>query len=183
MLITAGQLRTIVAEDRLDDLILSESNGINIHRRLQRQMERRAKDIMRHYGVLIRGTRLGALELPENVENQRKKYWQANWNAQQILQLADGEEEVLQSQELARAEAEATMLRAIAEGLQRAQSSGTKISSRQIVALRLIESLEAMAKNSELVLPLPERLMPQLGSIRQQLLLTAGTTEETKKPE
>jgi hypothetical protein len=67
--------------------------------------------------------------------------------------------------------------------LQRAQSSGTKISSRQIVALRLIESLEAMAKNSELVLPLPERLMPQLGSIRQQLLLTAGTTEETKKPE
>jgi regulator of protease activity HflC (stomatin/prohibitin superfamily) len=180
MLITSGQLRAIVAEHRLDDLILSESNGINIHRQLQRRMERQARDIMRHYGVLIRGTRLGALELPDNVEEQRKKFWRANWATQQILQLADGEAEVLQSQEIARADAETAMLRAIAEGLQRSQSSGSKISSRQIVALRLIESLEAMAKSSELILPLPDQLMPKLGNIRQRLL-TAGTADETEK--
>jgi regulator of protease activity HflC (stomatin/prohibitin superfamily) len=183
MLITGAQLRAIVAEDRLDDLIVSESNGIDVHHRLQMEMERRAKAIMRNYGVLIRGTRLGALELPEEVENQRKKFWQVHWNSRQILQKADGDAEVLQSHEIARAEAEAIMLQAIAEGLQRSQRAGRVVSSREVVALRLIESLEAMAKSSERVLPLPDRLMSQLGSLRQQLMLTSGKPEETKNQE
>jgi hypothetical protein len=37
-----------------------------------------------------------------------------------------------------------------------------------------------MAKSSELILPLPDQLMPQLGNIRQRLL-TAGTADETEK--
>ncbi len=183
ILITAGQLRAIVSEYRLDELIISESNGIDVHRRLQLEMERRAKAIMRNFGVVIRGTRLGALELPEVVEEQRKKFWQSQWNTQQILQKADGDAEVLQSQELARAEAEAIMLRAIAEGLQRAQQTNPGISSREVVALRLIESLEAMAKNSEQILPLPDQLKPQLGSLRQQLMLVSGESNETKSQE
>jgi regulator of protease activity HflC (stomatin/prohibitin superfamily) len=183
MLITSGQLRTIVAEDRLDDLILSEANGIDVHRRLQMEMERRAKAIMLGFGVMIRGTRLGALELPEEVEAQRKKYWEAHWDKQRTIQMAEGEAEVLQSMEIARAEAEAVMLQAIAEGLQRAQRAGRNVSSREVVALRLIESLEAMAKNSEKVLPLPDRLIPQLGSLRQQLMLTSSTSEEAANQE
>ena len=183
ILITAGQLRAIVAEDSLDEIIVAESNGIHVHRRLQMEMERRAKAIMLGYGVIIRGTRLGALELPEVVENQRKKFWQAHWNKLQILKKADGDAEVLQSHENAKAEAEAIMLRAIAEGLQRSQQAGRKVSSREVVALRLIESLEAMAKSSEQIVPLPDRLIPELGSLRQQLMLTAGESEETEKQE
>lgn len=180
MLITSGQLRTIVSEYRLDELIVSESNGIDIHRRLQTEMERRAKAIMRGYGVAIRGTRLGALELPEEVESQRKRFWQSHWNAQQILQKADGDAEVLQSHEIARAEAEAIMLRAIAEGLQRSQNISGKDSSRELVALRLIESLEEMARNSQEVLSLPDQLIPQLGSLRQQVMITSGEAEDAK---
>lgn len=178
MLITSGQLRAVVAEYRLDDLIVSEANGIDIHHRLQMEMERRARNIMRGYGVKVRGTRLGALELPKEVEALRKKYWQANWDTQRTRKKTDGEVKVLEEQEFARAEAEAVMLRAIAEGLQRAQRAGRNISSREVVALRLIESLEAMAKNSEQVLPLPDRLIPHLGSLRQQLMLTSGAASE-----
>jgi hypothetical protein len=178
MLITGGQLRTIVAEEKLDELIVSEANGIEVHRRLQLEMERRAKNIMRGYGVMIRGTRLGALELPKEVEALRKRYWQASWDTQRTRQMTDGEVKILESLEFARAEAEAIMLQAIAEGLQRAQRAGRNISSKEVVALRLIESLESMAKSSEQILPLPERLMPQLGSLRQQLLLNSGAASE-----
>jgi regulator of protease activity HflC (stomatin/prohibitin superfamily) len=100
-----------------------------------------------------------------------------------MLQKADGEVEVLESHEIARAEAEAIMLRAIAEGLQRSRRAGRDVSSRELVALRLIESLEAMAKNSGQVLSLPNRLMPQLGSLRQRVMLTSGPPEETVKEE
>jgi regulator of protease activity HflC (stomatin/prohibitin superfamily) len=183
MLITAGQLRTIVAEDPLDELILSETNGIDVHRRLQKEMERRARNVLRNYGIMVRGTRLGALELPKEVEDQRKKYWQARWDTQRALQKADGDAEILESKEFARAEAEATMLRAIAEGLQRARRAGRNVSSREVVALRLIESLEAMAKSSEQVVALPDRLIPNLGNIREQLMLTSGQSEETASQE
>jgi regulator of protease activity HflC (stomatin/prohibitin superfamily) len=182
-LITAGQLRTIVAEDPLDELILSETNGIDVHRRLQKEMERRARNVLRNYGIMVRGTRLGALELPKEVEDQRKKYWQARWDTQRALQKADGDAEILESKEFARAEAEATMLRAIAEGLQRARRAGRNVSSREVVALRLIESLEAMAKSSEQVVALPDRLIPNLGNIREQLMLTSGQSEETASQE
>jgi regulator of protease activity HflC (stomatin/prohibitin superfamily) len=183
VLIASGQLRAIVAADGLDDLIVSEANGIDVHRRLQMEMERRARNIMRNFGVMIRGTRLGALELDEEVEKVRKKYWQAHWNTQQTLQKADGEVEILESHEFARAEAEATMLTAIAEGLQRAQRAGRDVTSREVVALRLIESLEAMAKNSGRELDLPNQLISQLESIRQQLTLISGKTGEAEKQE
>ena len=81
------------------------------------------------------------------------------------------------------AEAEAIMLQAIAEGLQRARRAGRDVPSREVVALRLIESLEAMARNSGQVLPLPDQLMPQLGSIREQLMLTSGASEEKTNQE
>ncbi|MFZ0544139.1 MAG: SPFH domain-containing protein [Candidatus Promineifilaceae bacterium] len=183
LIITAGQLRAVVGEYRLDELILSEPNGIDIHRRLQMAMERRAKTILHNFGIVIRGTRLGALKLDEVVENQRTEYWKAHWNTQRTLQLADGEVEILQSQEIARAEAEAIMLKAIAEGLQRSRRAGRDVSSREVVALRLIESLEAMAQHSGQVVPLPGQLMPHLGSLRQQLMLTSGTPEETANQE
>jgi regulator of protease activity HflC (stomatin/prohibitin superfamily) len=182
-IITAAQLRTIVAEERLDELILSDPNGIDVHRRLQLEMERRARAALRNFGVILRGTRLGVMELPDEVEAQRKKFWQAHWNTQRTLQIADGEAEALESYELARAEAEAIMLKAIAEGLQRSSRSGRNISSREVVALRLIESLEAMAKKTEQVLPLPTQLIPQLGNLRQQLLITSSGSEEAAKQE
>jgi regulator of protease activity HflC (stomatin/prohibitin superfamily) len=135
------------------------------------------------FGVMIRGTRLGALVLPKEVEAQRKKYWEAHWDKQRTIQMAEGEAEVFQNMEIARAEAEAIMLQAIAEGLQRAQRAGRTVSAREVIALRLIESLEAMAKNSEQVLPLPAQLIPQLGSLRQQLMLTSSTSEEAANQE
>jgi regulator of protease activity HflC (stomatin/prohibitin superfamily) len=183
LIVTSGQLKDIIAEYRLDELILSEQNGIDIHRRLQLEMERRSRAMMRRFGVEIRGTRLGSLELPEPVTDQRIRYWQSYWNKQRFLQLADGEAEILEMQEIARSEAEAIMLQAIVEGLQRAKRAGRDVSSREVVALRLIESLEGMARQSEQLMPLPTQLMPQLNSIRRELMLTSGTPEENTSQE
>lgn len=179
MLITAAQLRRVVGEYSMNELIVSTPNGIDVHRRLQLEMERRARPILLNFGIWIRGTRLGALKLDKVVEDHRINYWRTNWNTQQILEQADGDAEVLHSREVARAEAEAIMLRAIAEGLQRSQGMSKEVSSRQIVALRLIESLEEMARNSEEMVPVPDQLMHQLGSIHQRvMMLTSGEAEE-----
>ena len=62
------------------------------------------------------------------------------------------------------------MFQAILEGLQRARRMDEDVSSRRILALRLIEILQAMAQSSQDVSPVPDQLLTSLGRLRQQLL-------------
>jgi hypothetical protein len=39
----------------------------------------------------------------------------------------------------------------------------------EIIALRLVEALEKMARQSQEIMPLPDSLLTQLGDMRQQL--------------
>jgi hypothetical protein len=76
--------------------------------------------------------------------------------------------------EFARAEAEATMLRAIAEGMKRTRQGGAQVRSREVVALRLVEALESLARQSQQLVPAPISLLTTLGGIRQQLATGDG---------
>lgn len=168
---TLRKLRDIIAEVTLDDIVFSNEPGIHVHQRLEAETRRRTQPVAREYGVEVTETRLGRLELPASVNDQHIEYWRSYWDGQRMIRAAEGKAKEIEDSEAARAEAEAIMIQAIAEGLQRVQRTGKDVKSKEIIALRFIEAMESLAHQSEQVLPLPQRLLPTLSDLRQQLLL------------
>jgi hypothetical protein len=164
-------LARIVAKYQLDQLLYPDGSANDPNLTIRNELERRVRNSLEAVGIELTGIHIGRLELPESVVDQYIEYWQAHWETQGMLKAADGEAFTLEEVEVARAEAEVTMIRAIAEGLQRARLEGNADTIHEVVALRLIEAMEKVAEQSQHAAPLPANLMPQLTDLRETLLL------------
>ena len=120
-------------------------------------------------GIELLSLHISRLDLPADVNEQYIQYWQTHWQTQIRLQQADGEAMALEEMEIARAEAEMTMIQAIVEGVQRARRISNTNNMHEIIALRLVEALEKMAKQSQQSAALPKSLLPQIDEMRQLL--------------
>jgi hypothetical protein len=177
---TIGQLKSAVAKFRLDELIYPNRPSADPHQTVQSEMERKARDAAARFGVEIISTRLGRLELPEIVTDQRIKVWQTTWQKQELINRADGTAAALEETEMARAEGEAAIILAIVEGVQRARRDGNTNASREIVALRVVETLEKMARQTQHLSaePIPG-VVSQLQSLHRRLLTTSPSEQPT----
>lgn len=169
LIIAEGQLGEVVSQTRLDELVDPEDSELRMHDKLKKTMESRARSTMRRFGVLVRSARLGRLGLPDEVRDQRLEYWGSYWELEEDLRRKAGEAVARDIEEMAIAQAEALMLQALAEGLQRAKSTDQDFEPKAIVALRLVEALEKMAQQTQTVAPLPEGLQSTLLSLHRQL--------------
>ena len=106
----------------------------------------------------------------ETIADQLVEYWQAFWYREERLKQADSEAKAYTAAADARIQAEAAMIRAIVDGLDqvRHRLDGSRAESRKIMALRLIESLEEVARRSQ-----PngrqDRLIQQLEQFRGEI--------------
>ena len=180
LIIATDQLAEIVSESWLDDLAHPTQAGVQPHPTLNRKMRRGTRATMRDQGVTITDTRLGRLELPEEVREKYLELWRVYWEKKRRLEEAEGQAAVLEEAKIARARANALMFLAILEGLQRARTMAGDVSSTRIVALRLIEALQAMARRSQDESPVPEHLMDTLGQLHKQLLEDGQADEPTQ---
>jgi hypothetical protein len=137
----------------------------------------RAKDSLYALGIELTEVRLGRFELLDPFGQQNVDTWRASWDRRRRIRAAESEALTVEAEEVARAEGEAIMLQAIAEGLQRAERGGV-VKTREIIALRMIESLEAVARQTEETAPLPASLLPTLDQLRIQLAQAAAQGEE-----
>jgi regulator of protease activity HflC (stomatin/prohibitin superfamily) len=131
-------------------------------------MDEKATSHLRRSGIRLIESRLGPLQTPASVAEQHLKFWQADGQRQVAIIRAEGEATILEENELARAEAEAAMIQAIYEGVQRARREGSG-AAREIIALRLIEALEKMARQSQLLVGPTGGVIQDLQDIRGQL--------------
>jgi regulator of protease activity HflC (stomatin/prohibitin superfamily) len=173
LIVAAGQLSSIVGEYELDELVFPDQADAPVHRRLKSEMKRRAAAIVPAFGVKINDVSLGRLEPPDTVTEQHVGLWRAYWDKQRRVSVAQGEAEALERSQKARAQAEAIMLQAILEGVERARRSGRDVRTKDIVALRLVEALEVLVEESRKLAPAPDDLLPTLGNLREQLRLNA----------
>ena len=60
--------------------------------------------------------------------------------------------------------------------MQQARRQGYSGTMSEVIALRFVEALEKMALESESEIVLPEKLLPQLRSLQDQLQLVAQTS-------
>lgn len=175
LIVTSGQLKGMVAEYELDELVFPDQSDAPIHRRLKSEMKRRAAAIAPAFGVTINDVGLGRLEPPKSVTEKHVGLWRAYWDKQRRVSVAQGEAEALERSQVARAQAEAIMLQAIVEGVERARRTGRDVRTKDVVALRLIEALEVLVQESRKLTPAPDDLLPTLGDLRERLLLGAET--------
>lgn len=159
----------IIAKFQLDDLLQPQIPSSDPYLTITRQLERRTRTALEKSGIELTELHIGRLDLPDQVINQYIEFWQSHWETQAHLKHADGEASSFEKLEVARAEAEVTMIRAIVEGLQNAQLDENASASQTVVALRMIEALEKVAELSQQAHPLPSDLLPQLENWRQQL--------------
>jgi regulator of protease activity HflC (stomatin/prohibitin superfamily) len=167
--ITKGQLAALVTKYTLDEL-LHPSGKHEPHYILTQELERNVRTLIADIGLELDSIRLSPLELPEPVAQQYLKHWQSDLDIQIRLALADSQATSLEETELARTEAEVIMIQAIMEGLENARRAGDANTMREVIALRLVEALEKMARQAHTAQPLPMYLLPQIETLRQQLL-------------
>lgn len=173
-----GILTAIIANYRLDEILAPTSSSVEPMRVIGNELTRRVRDALLAVGVALIHVQLSRLELPQEVIEQYIKHWQSHSEARIRMSLADGEATALEEMEIARAEAEVTMIKAILEGVQRARSGRSGNGMREVVALRLVEALEKMARQTQQIAALPPNLLSQLDMIRRQL-----GPGEARKPE
>ena len=163
-----GLLSAIVSKYTLDELLHPQGPVREPHFMVTQELERKVRHSIDDIGLELESIRIGRLELPEEATRQYIDHWQADLDSQIRLALAEVEASSYEEAEIARAEAEVIMIQAIAEGLEKARQSGSTGSMRDIIALRLVEALEKMARQSQSFEQIPFDLLPQIENIRMQ---------------
>lgn len=167
--VASGRLNQIIGRYRLDEILYPASPASEPFLTIQNELERQVRAALHDVGIDLTSIHIERLETPEPVTNQYIEYWQAYWEGQRELSRANGAALALEEMEIARAEAEVTMIQAIVEGVQRARREGGAGTMREVVSLRLIEALERMARQSQELHPLPARLLPKLNELQRRL--------------
>ncbi|MCP4427945.1 MAG: SPFH domain-containing protein [Chloroflexi bacterium] len=158
----------IIARYRLDELLHARS-AADPYRAIRTELIQKIRPFLLNQGIELTSIHISRLELPPDVANQYIRYWQTHWETKARLHEVDGEAMSLEEIEIARAEAEMTMIQAIVEGVQRARKASAANNMNEIIALRLVEAMEKVARQSQLEYPLPTSLLPQINTLRQQL--------------
>ncbi|MCA9919867.1 MAG: SPFH domain-containing protein, partial [Anaerolineales bacterium] len=164
-----GTLIGILAGFRLDEIMSPERPGEEPYRTIRNELLRQLRLKLDGLGIDLQAVSIHRIDLPLGVTEQYIEYWKSHWESQMLLNLIDGEATAVEEIEVAKAEAEIMMIQAIQEGLQRARREGSTAHMEEVVALRLVEALEKMARQSQQVAPLPDSLLSQLDVLRRQL--------------
>jgi hypothetical protein len=175
-----GILGKIVAAFSIDELLQDSQTEIGSHLTIRRQVEREARTKLSDQGIDLQRVRIGRFRFPEDVTLQHVESWSTFWDTQTELTRVDGEAVAIEEMEIARAEAEMEMIQAIVAGVQQAKQQGYGGTESVVVAMRLIEALEKLARQSQTDISLPDEMLPQLQSLHQQLLLSSGLSEGSK---
>ena len=179
--VVKAALAASVSSFSLNELLQDEQTEMGAHLTIRRNVEREARNKLRDQGIELIRVRIGGFRFPEDVTDLHIQYWRTYWDNQARLTLADGEAVALEDMDLARAEAEIELVKAVADGMEQARRQGYQGGVSEIVALRFVEALEKMALESKGEITLPEQLLPQLQYLQNQLQLTAqvdSTTDE-----
>ncbi|MCP4363071.1 MAG: SPFH domain-containing protein [Chloroflexi bacterium] len=167
VLTTKSKLGAAVAKYKLDEILHPAGQGEEPYRTLQNEVLRAARSDLHKLGIELLSVHIDRLDIPSEVEDLYIRYWRSQWESQNSLRLADGEATAVEELEIARSEAEVAITKAIIESIQQAKRTGAITRTSDIVALRLVEALERMARKTQQA----QVLLPLLENTRNELAM------------
>jgi hypothetical protein len=171
-------LSKIVFTFSLDELLQDSQTEIGTHLTISQQVEREARLGLAKQGIELIRVRIGRFRFPNDVTSQHIEYWSTYWDAQAAMAGTEGEAVALEELEIAKAEAEMDMIRAIVEGVHQAKQQGFQGTTDEVVALRLVDVLEKLARQSQEDISVPNQMLTQIKTLQQQLLLSGSMSKE-----
>lgn len=148
----SGQVGGMIATYRFDELFQLDDFAQDPLPTLHDIVLQNARAGLRNSGIDLLSVRLGAIRPDEPVTHQQIKSWRAFWQKQDRITQARAEADALTELATARRDVETAMLQAIVDGIQTARhETGNEYITRGIVALRMVETLEKLAHQSNVL--------------------------------
>ena len=158
------ELVTELANYTVDQLHVQPSRTAAGHRlemeKLEALVRQRLQQRLLENGVEIVAVELGDVLLPEDVRQQRIANWQADWQRQAQVALAQGDAGALQRLEEARTAAELAFVRQIMAAIEQNPPTGSWRLT-DVVNLAALQALEGGAGE------MPSQLLPALNYVRE----------------
>lgn len=140
----AEELRNLIAQYTLDQLYATDDPDRTPQVEIEESLLPLLQGRIQPKGVDVLNIMLGVFDAPKPVVVQRVQTWQTEWERRQRITLAQGESEQQRRNEIARAWAQLEMI----ENITKALPVGNDALSKDVVTLRLIQAIEAMAHQS-----------------------------------
>jgi regulator of protease activity HflC (stomatin/prohibitin superfamily) len=177
-----GALAEAVSQYRVDELLFPSTPDRQRHFSIRRQVESKVRPGLQAQGIELLRVELSALTPPDSVAQQYLNYWLSHWQTRDRIASADGVASAIEEVEVARAEAEITMIQAIVEGVRRAQREGATGITGDVLALRLVEALERLVRQSQIPGGVPDQLLPRLHELQARLASGSRLLSSGEKP-
>jgi hypothetical protein len=162
-------LYNIVAQYNLDEILEPATANTEPYLTITKELQDKLTPELAKMGLDLGTVAIDQLTLPQTVVDQVLTFWQSRWEIRRHITVAEGEAEALHEIDMARTEAEIMMIQAIVEGVKLARQQGSPSTMRDVLALRLIEALENMARHSQEAGQMTQEVFPRLSQMRQQV--------------
>lgn len=146
LFLVISKLREVASKRTLDRLLYLENPELKPHELLKERMDELAQIALKEIGVDLVGTRLGRLEVPDAVTQQRIEFWQAYWDRRRREKTGEGEAQAHLQLETARAQAKAGAIRHMMQEFQHSSLAGQNGTPRELMAMRLVEAMQKMTR-------------------------------------
>jgi len=159
-------VRRIISQYAFDDLCAPYQPQRDPRQEIIAELRRQLKNELGELGIQAIGGGISNL-LPADTQllQQRIDNWQAEWARRMTAETGKGEADYIRIVELARAQAQADMIRKLSEGIERAGAA--EQTSMDMIALRFIETLEQMIQSPAVQQALPPGQAETLEAMRR----------------
>jgi regulator of protease activity HflC (stomatin/prohibitin superfamily) len=167
----------VLARYSVDEIFESLSAESDPRMDIQKQVREQATHLLQESGIQITELWLGQFDLPADVTGQYVEFWQADWKRKDQATLAKGQAATIRELGRARAQAQKEIIEALVTSFQAAQQSVPGIPSKQLLALRFIDSLEQLNRQVGLLPADVEVQQQNLARLRNAI----GGTKEAQQ--
>jgi len=159
-------VRRIISQYAFDDLCAPYQPQRDPRQEIIAELRRQLKEELGELGIQAIGGGISNL-LPADIRllQQRIDNWQAEWARRMTAEMGKGEAKYIRIVELARAQAQADMIRKLSEGIERAGAA--EQTSMDMIAMRFIEALEQMIQSPAVQQVLPPGQAETLEAMRR----------------
>ena len=166
----SGQFRQVISRYSLDELFFPDPGVTSRRQDLRKEVFDRGSDALKGLGIELLRVRLGPLTVENPVLDSYLQLWSAVWRKRGRVTVAEGKASAIEDLERRIGTAEMDLLQQIAETVRQARENNRLKSARPLVALRLIETLERLARQSKrLTGPSRAELLEELQALRRHL--------------
>ncbi len=143
-----GTLNVVVAKYRLDEVFEPLDNSADPRLAIQDEVRARIRQMMEPAGIEVTEVWLGEFQLSPAITEQYVEFWRAERQRRDRAREAEGRASAIRQIGRARAQAQQQIIQALVASFQASRQATPSVPPKQLLALRLIDSLEQLYRQS-----------------------------------